>query len=185
MIIPFWEDSNQAARLGNKIKPKDVQDEPDLELGLASRLSSTAAKAVYTLVLSDPDALSRENPVKAQMCHWIVTNITLPGFLALDSIMRLPFGLNTEGPEPGLVVLESYFAPAPPPKTSFHRYVFAFLRSNNLDGALPKAPKERPHWGYGRERAGIREWAKENDLTVVGELFLPESHEVMEMEDFR
>lgn len=168
VVIPFWEDTNKASRLGNKISPKDVQVEPDLELGVASRAFVSDAKTVYTLVLSDPDALSRDNPVKAQMCHWIVTNITLPSFLSEETIITLQVTPSSHNAEPGLVVLESYFAPAPPPKTKYHRYVFAFLKSNRVDGSLPKAPKDRPHWGYDKERAGIREWAEENDLTVVG-----------------
>ena len=36
-----------------------------------------------------------------------------------------------------------------------------------MHGELTK-PKERPHWGYGKIGAGIREWADENGLVVIG-----------------
>jgi hypothetical protein len=33
-------------------------------------------------------------------------------------------------------------------------------------------PKDRQRWGFEGERAGLREWARENGLGVVGEFFL-------------
>jgi hypothetical protein len=32
-------------------------------------------------------------------------------------------------------------------------------------------PKDRQRWGFEGERAGLREWARENGLGVVGEFF--------------
>ena len=168
LINPFWPETHQRVNLGNKISPDDVDLIPDLELSPPSELLDVTAKTKYTLVLSDPDALSRKNPVKSQMCHWIVTNITLPDFISGNGhTLSLP-SLLTSKSEEGIVQLKTYFPPAPPPKTGYHRYVFAFLKSNSDDPSLPKAPKERAHWGYGKVRAGIREWAAENDLTVIG-----------------
>lgn len=64
--------------------------------------------------------------------------------------------------------LESYFAPAPPPKTGWHRYVFVLLEGDTTNLV---APKERKHWGYGEVRHGVRDWALENGLEVVGANF--------------
>lgn len=64
-----------------------------------------------------------------------------------------------------------YFPPAPPPKTGYHRYVFVLLApaaNDEPSGHLEK-PNDRPHWGYGKVGAGVREWAAENDLIAVGE----------------
>lgn len=35
----------------------------------------------------------------------------------------------------------------------------------------PSKPKDRKHWGFESERAGVREWAEENGLSVIGEFF--------------
>lgn len=103
------------------------------------------------------------------MCHWIVTNLTIPVPADGDSgFLGLNIGRNKP---PHVVELESYFPPSPPPKTGLHRYVFALLASkpNSTAPAIPRKPKERPHWGYGKVGAGIREWAAENELDIVGE----------------
>ncbi|MCJ1297605.1 hypothetical protein MMC08_000392 [Hypocenomyce scalaris] len=113
----------------------------------------------------------------AQMCHWIVTNITLSSSAA-------------EGEEyvltPMFDELMSYVPPSPPPKTGYHRYVFALLAPSSsittaaidtssttitANGLDLKKPKDRPHWGYGKVGKGVRDWAEENKLTVVGANF--------------
>lgn len=37
------------------------------------------------------------------------------------------------------------------------------------EGTELTKPEERPHWGYGKVRHGVRDWAEENGLAVVGE----------------
>ena len=169
LITPIYPEADKRVELGNIISPDDVDLAPDLELSYLPPSFSTNGNTVYTLVLSDPDALSHDNPVKAQMCHWIVTNITLPAFLpARTDTINLRSLLAAEDVS-GIIQLKEYFPPSPPPKTGYHRYVFAFLKSNSEDSPIPKKPKKRPHWGYGKVGAGIKEWAVENDLQVVGE----------------
>lgn len=58
--------------------------------------------------------------------------------------------------------------PAPPPKTGKHRYVFVLLHG---DASKLKAPKERKTWGTGKPRHGVRQWAEESGLKVVGANF--------------
>ncbi len=63
-----------------------------------------------------------------------------------------------------------YLPPTPPPKTGYHRYIFVLLApatEEGIHGELTK-PKDRPHWGYGKVGAGVREWANENGLVAVG-----------------
>lgn len=62
--------------------------------------------------------------------------------------------------------LIEYLAPSPPPKTGKHRYVFVLLVGT--EGRNLTKPEERPHWGYGKVRHGVRDWAEENGLSVVG-----------------
>ena len=120
--------------------------------------------------MSDPDATSRSDPVKGQMCHWLISNVPLRS----DSYeVETHLDLNKVGTElaqsshqPYFTILD-YYPPAPPKKTGYHRYVFAVLKSSG-DRTRPSRPKERPHWGYGKVGAGIREYAAENELEVVG-----------------
>ena len=68
-----------------------------------------------------------------------------------------------------------YLPPTPPPKTGYHRYVFVLLMprtDKGVQGELTK-PKDRQHWGYGYVGAGVREWANENDLLVIGMRLIP------------
>lgn len=183
--------------LGNHIKPKEVSKRPVFTFhpitGPPSYGDPNERNLTFTLILTDPDALSRKHPVKSEMCHWIVTNLTgtigsteseWPAFGryvadSTDPIDELPEELESflddaliEPSEkknkalPGEV--ESYFPPSPPKKTGPHRYVFVLLEGDVTD-LVP--PKERPHWGYGKERHGVRDWAAENDLTIVGANF--------------
>ena len=104
----------------------------------------------YTLVLTDPDATSRDDPKWSEMCHWIVTNITMAGIDGAPSI----------GHE-----LVEYLPPAPPPGTGKHRYVFVLLKSNKNHQLQP--PTMRKHWGYGTAWEGVQRWANENSLSIV------------------
>lgn len=167
-LEPYYPKKHKAVNLGNHLKPKHVKHRPDIYVDVMRPSITT-----YTLVLSDPDALSHVSPVKAQMCHWIVTNITLAVSANGDSgLLGLNNGWRT--PTSHVVELETYFPPSPPPKTGLHRYVFALLASkpNSTAPAIPEKPKERPHWGYGKVGAGIREWALENELDIIGEYLL-------------
>ena len=126
----------------------------------------------YTLILTDPDATSRADPTKAEMCHWIATNISLVSINATQTD-DTQWEVNT-GEMPGVDALIEYLAPSPPPKTGKHRYVFAVLapKPENAvvaEGGSLKKPKDRAHWGYGKVGKGVRDWAAENDLVVVGE----------------
>lgn len=109
----------------------------------------------------------------AQMCHWIVTNLTLP-FETFNSDGALdwlssPFSTK-KSEDNGIQEIMPYLPPTPPPKTGYHRYVFVLLApatEEGVQGELTK-PEDRPHWGYGKVGAGVREWADENDLVAVG-----------------
>lgn len=67
--------------------------------------------------------------------------------------------------------LKSYLPPTPPPKTGKHRYVFVLLAGSKEDAGELKAPKKRKHWGYKKVRHGVRDWAEEWGLEVVGANF--------------
>ena len=227
-----YPDASKSVDLGNKIKPKAVTSSPDLIARPISGDDSSLptptinSNTTYTLVLTDPDATSRAEPVKAEMCHWIVTGISFNAS-SVHHLLRLPVDLDTivdafqahqsksdiighdsstlEGSKvhpcgesercavsgetsdcagtpnelagPGEPKeLMSYFPPAPPPKTGYHRYVFVLLAPEPAKGdpesrSAPKKPSERPHWGYGKVGKGVRDWAKDNQLTPIGANF--------------
>jgi phosphatidylethanolamine-binding protein len=149
--------------LGNDIPVKHVQDRPILAIhSIPSAQRIVDSDDTYTLALTDPDAKSRSNPKWSEMCHWLLTNLTTG--------LPMPDPPNNESPSafklPG--ELKGYKPPGPPPKTGAHRYVFVLLKGPAHDLA---PPKDRQHWGYGKVRHGVRDWAKDNNLTVIGANF--------------
>ena len=172
-ITPYYPSTQDTVKLGNKLKPSAVRSSPDVYITSLSPTKSVKPSATLTIALTDPDATSHADPAKAQMCHWIVTNITLPTSEGLDS-RRVDLGYTVaRAGNDGVVELEPYFSPSPPPKTGYHRYVFVVLESNsdNEPPMVPRKPEDRPHWGYGKIGAGVREWAVENSLVIVGEWY--------------
>lgn len=114
----------------------------------------------YTITLTDPDAPSRANPEWSEMCHWILT-----GVAASSSNCELSTLTSTEDIIP-------YKPPGPPKKTGKHRYAFlVFVPANGTTDSLNLTkPDDRQHWGTGKERHGVRDWASDNGLIPVGML---------------
>jgi phosphatidylethanolamine-binding protein (PEBP) family uncharacterized protein len=166
------------ADLGNTIKPKHLQKQPNITLhDSTSSVDHTTSGLRYVITLTDPDAPSRDNPEWSEMCHWIATNVTVSKKTL--NILPLPeFGLTDLSPDvsthsdPDDVV--EYKPPGPPPKTGKHRYVFlVFAPKNGTTEPLHLSkPKERQHWGTGEERGGVRDWAGENGLVPVAANFI-------------
>lgn len=117
-----------------------------------------------TLAMTDPDAPSRDNPEWSEICHWVATGIPLTK-LTDDS-----WAPRDEGSSKGIQTIMEYKPPGPPPKTGKHRYVFVALVPTNgtAERLHLSSPKDRQHWGYGKERQGLRAWAKDNELIAVG-----------------
>jgi phosphatidylethanolamine-binding protein (PEBP) family uncharacterized protein len=92
------------------------------------------------------------------MCHWIAT--------------KVPLSSDTHSLKKNkLKEVMPYKPPGPPPKTGKHRYVFlVFTPANSTTKKLHLSkPDDRQHWGTGKERHGVRDWAEENGLVAVGE----------------
>ncbi|MCJ1257446.1 hypothetical protein MMC24_005271 [Lignoscripta atroalba] len=110
----------------------------------------------------------------AEMCHYIVTGITLTSSNASSGLEENDGYALVFSPtltSANVTELISYLAPSPPPKTGYHRYVFALLAPASDGGRKLKKPQDRPHWGYGKVGKGLRDWASENDLVTVGANF--------------
>jgi len=150
-----WASHHSKVEFGNDIPVSDVSSPPSFQFHLPSK-TQPPNNTVYTLALTDPDAKSRDNPKWSEMCHWLVTNITYPTTL------------NEEISPSELV---EYQPPGPPPKTGKHRYVFVLLTGDVKKASEVDKPADRQHWGYGKVRHGVRQWAEENNLTVVSANF--------------
>lgn len=163
-----YPEAHEPVLLGNDIPVKAVSKRPTFTFHSLTP-TPTKKNSTFTLVLTDPDATSRADPAKSEMCHWVLTNLTTP--VPEEAVFRavrldvVYFDISMPRVEGELM---SYYPPAPPAKTGKHRYVFVLLESESKN---VEAPKERPHWGYGKVRHGVKDWAKDNDLTVVGANF--------------
>jgi len=194
-LLPVYynETYDQRVDLGNILPVPLTSDTPAYSIKpvnehlLAGRPTRTLApNRTLTLVLADPDATSRANPTKGQMCHWIVTRIPMP-----PSTVQVPVTQQEDLMLPHTVddgvadqhqtrqrrhktesVVE-YMAPAPPPKTGKHRYVFVVLapKHGTGNGDELEAPRQRPHFGYGKVGKGVMDWAEDNGLVPIGANF--------------
>ncbi|KAK0127750.1 hypothetical protein ONS96_007263 [Cadophora gregata f. sp. sojae] len=145
-----------AVDLGNKFKPKQTKKPPGLSIYCPDTLETPGLVAALT----DPDAKSREDPKWSEMCHWIYI---IPTRFTSTIHKPLEFSiLSSDDPDLDLV---EYKPPGPPPKTGYHRYVFVILEGDTTNLT---APDERQHWGTGKVRHGVRDWAQREDLQVVG-----------------
>ncbi|KAF1969149.1 PEBP-like protein [Bimuria novae-zelandiae CBS 107.79] len=163
------------ADLGNTIKPKRLQNQPSVSLYDEADPDgvSPALDLSYVVTLTDPDAPSRDDPEWSEMCHWIAANVSVSQ--KTFSILPMPiFGAVDYEEAGGLDDVVEYKPPGPPEKTGKHRYVFlAFAPKNGTTEPLHLSkPKERQHWGTGKERGGVRDWARENELVPVAANFI-------------
>lgn len=88
--------------LGNELQPKQVKNEPKV-------IWDAEGESLYTLLMVDPDAPSRETPTLREVLHWLVINI--PGNKVSD----------------GQTVAE-YIGSGPPEGSGLHRYVFLVFK---------------------------------------------------------
>lgn len=88
---------------GCEIKPADVTDRPRVQIG--------GENALYTLIMTDPDAPSPSEPSSREWVHWIVTDIPAGSAGGDVSFGReiLPY----DGPKPTIGI---------------HRYVFVLFK---------------------------------------------------------
>nr|POF12783.1 uncharacterized protein CFP56_09934 [Quercus suber] len=154
-----WQ--HATAKLGTTISPSEMQKPPSIAFTRPSLVKDELAKPPpqLTLALTDPDAPSHSDPRWSQVCHWIATQLD-PTSDTLNLTDVMP-----------------YKPPGPPPKTGKHRYVFVVLAPLNgtRERLNLRKPAERFHWGYddgkGNGRDGLRTWAAEMGLGVVGKSF--------------
>ena len=149
-----WSDAE--ADYGNTINPSKTKKQPKIKFidSVPSLWSSKGDTPQLTIAMSDPDAPSRDNPEWSEICHWIATDVSLtkPDNDEDDDEVHSQHFKR-------LLDVMPFKPPGPPPKTGKHRYV--------------SKPDDRQHWGYEHERDGLRLWAEEMGLEVVGKCCTP------------
>ncbi|ODV91505.1 hypothetical protein CANCADRAFT_42152 [Tortispora caseinolytica NRRL Y-17796] len=145
------------AVLGNTLEVAATQHYPKITLALDG---AAEPDTKYTIVMTDPDAPTRGDKKWSEYCHFVVSNLSFPPSASSPSGSE-----HVISQSDGTTLME-YFPPGPPPKTGKHRYVWIVYKQNNP--STPSAPKDRPCWGTGIPGYGVRDWAKENNLTPTG-----------------
>ena len=136
--------------LGNVLSVKDTQTQPRIHF-------PTLPGLLYTIMLVDPDALSRATHEFRNFVHFVTVNVPGTGTDHVDA-------------HKGHVVVP-YMGPAPPPKSGLHRYVFLVYKQ-----AGQLATHNLHSFGGGKEGADARKnflpetWLKQTFGT------LPELH---------
>ncbi|KLO83635.1 putative lipid binding protein TFS1 [Fusarium fujikuroi] len=152
---------HDSADLGNTLKPDQLKKAPVIHLDKveSDALAGTqlSKDMSYVIVLTDPDAPSRDDPKWSEFCHWIAAS------------SHLKYSSNSKSKH-HLKDIIKYKPPAPPPKTGKHRYVFfTFIAANGTAKKLHLSkPEERKHWGSDDAGHGVRQWAHENGLIPIG-----------------
>ncbi|XP_002737060.1 protein D2-like [Saccoglossus kowalevskii] len=99
VVTVEWSDSDVKVDAGNILRPTEVQNPPSTVCWSAEEGS------FYTLLMTDPDAPSRENPKFREWHHWLVVNIP---------------GCDVDKGE----TVMGYVGSGPPPETGLHRYIY-------------------------------------------------------------
>lgn len=130
---------------GKQLKPQEAVHMPIITL------EGTEENKYYTILMSDPDAPSPDNPTRREWLHLIITNIkggpsTTKG---IDGDQIVPY------------------APPTPPQGN-HRYVFSLYEQP--DRLSINGPEARGNFN-------TKAFAKEEGLTLVGANFFKAAHQ--------
>lgn len=147
---------HQAVAMGNTLSVAGTQEKPTLQFSPMGGHGSFSTSDLLTLVLTDPDAPSRNDKKWSEFCHYVEADIKM----------------DEGGVLGGGKVLHSYVGPAPPKGTGPHRYVYLlYQQQSGVISSSFTQIKDRPNWGYGTPATGVTKWASENKLTPVGANF--------------
>lgn len=116
--------NGKVVEFGDELTPTEVKDEPTLQW-------SANPNKYYSLIMYDPDAPSRDNPIYADVKHWIVINIP---------------GSNVKNGE----VIVEYKGSGAPKGTGLPRYIFVIFEQSEklvLDEE-DKQTEPRRNWSF-------------------------------------
>uniref|UniRef100_A0AC34QJD1 Phosphatidylethanolamine-binding protein n=1 Tax=Panagrolaimus sp. JU765 TaxID=591449 RepID=A0AC34QJD1_9BILA len=101
---------------GMEISPRNLKNAPRVTL-------KVDPESTFSLVMIDPDNLSRKNPSVAEWLHWLVTNIPAS---------NINEGIN------GGQHQQPYGSPGPQPRTDLHRYLIVLFEHQGRRLNVPR-----------------------------------------------
>ncbi|KAI6170767.1 OV-16 antigen [Aphelenchoides bicaudatus] len=113
-------ENRKYADLANTLTVKEVEKQPKL-------VWPADPKALYTVAMVDPDALSRLNPKMREWRHWLVVNI--------------PGNQVSKG-----TVISHYEGSEPPKNTGYHRYVLLVYKQSQRVGKVNIGEEDRANF---------------------------------------
>jgi len=135
-------------RPGQVLTPSKVKEQPKVVL------AEVEEKALYTIVMTDPDAPSREKPEWREWVHWAVCNV--------------PASDLKQGDLSNGEVMIEYVGSGPPEKTGLHRY---FLIASRQKDSIQVDPNSKlvaaGGKGEGRAKWCFLKFAEANGLEPV------------------
>ncbi|KAL2831492.1 phosphatidylethanolamine-binding protein [Aspergillus cavernicola] len=136
---------DKAVTLGNLFRVSEVKSTPTISFAKEDNASESQT---YTLILTDPDAPTPDDPKFAYWRHWVVS-----GLKPSDGIDSKP-------------ALTEYLAPGPKDDSRPHRYLFLLFREPE---GLSLSKEDVGGEEFVQRRSfKAAEWAAEHGLTLVG-----------------
>ncbi|KAG0696767.1 phosphatidylethanolamine-binding protein [Suillus ampliporus] len=158
LVVTF--PTGQEALLGNTLTKMDTADEPTIAF-TPMQVPDVTDEPTFTLVMTDPDAPSRENPKFSQWRHWVVTGVKPPP--ASEAVETGNFVAHLTKP-----VVTPYCPPSPPAGSGKHRYVLLLFQEPNADFSVPANAPERDNKFVNRRNWDVARFAKKYGLKPVG-----------------
>jgi len=161
-LLTIEYDNDTTVTLGNTLKVSKTQLKPAIQFTLNSPNQDGTVEPVdendkFLLVMTDPDAPSNSDHKWSEYAHWIVSDLQFKSEQASeDSPASITHMLDYNNG----VELMPYMGPGPPENTGKHRYVFLLYKQD--PDAKFVAPSDRPNWGTGIPKSGVRDWIKKH-----------------------
>ncbi|KAF8883881.1 phosphatidylethanolamine-binding protein [Gymnopilus junonius] len=149
-----WEDSKaNVAKPGPTLDRKLTPKQPKIKV---QPLFAPEGDFTYTLVMTDPDAPSRETPKFREFRHWVVTGLKLPEVDATDVQGKF---VATSGN-----TVTPWYPPAPPA-------VFLLFREPASGAGIPKDAVEYKAEPADRQKWKAVEFGGKYKMKLVGATF--------------
>jgi phosphatidylethanolamine-binding protein (PEBP) family uncharacterized protein len=154
----IWPSKGHETTIGETLSKESTQEEPEIKVLDVDGAGASDANATYTMVMTDPDAPSRQDPKWGQFRHWV-----LPG-------LKLPASVNAQAQKTKLAATP-YMGPAPPPGSGLHRYIFLLFQEPTGGLSLPSDATESSGEEKSRPKWNAMTFAEKNNLKLVGANF--------------
>ncbi|KAF9997288.1 hypothetical protein BGZ80_008013 [Entomortierella chlamydospora] len=144
MLVISYGDGKDVA-LGNKLSVQETQHAPQVSF------QADSPDDKYTLIMTDPDAPSRNNPKMREYRHWVISNISGTSDFHPANVSQS-------------TVITPYMGPAPPSGTGPHRYIFLLYKhapSTDVSALSSSLTSDRPKFM-------AKEFASQGSMELVG-----------------